>query len=81
MAWSSLPQRWGLGRGPRHRPQWVQEITGHHTDVSPDFPLGLRAFLLGLISFFSLLKNRQGQSGLWGGDIRELPKLSGALLV
>lgn len=39
-------------------------------------PSRLRAFLLGLISLSSycLLKQRQGQPGVWDGDIKELPR-------
>lgn len=65
VAWSSLPQRWGLGRGPRRGPPWVREVTGHLTAFSPDLPFRLRAFLLGLISFLFLLSSEAEAEAVW----------------
>lgn len=51
----------------------MQEVAGHLTAVCPDLPFKLSAFLLCIIfsSSYFPLKQRQGQSGLWDGGIRE----------
>lgn len=80
VAWNSLPQRWGLGKGAE-----AVATMGAGSDRSycyfyrlPFQTQGLPA--LGLISLSSYcpLKQRQVHSGLWYGGIRELPEPSRA---
>lgn len=75
VAWNLLPQRWGLGRGAK---AWATMGTGSNRSsycYFSRFPFQTQGLPARPVSLFSYcpLKQRQSQSGLWGGGIRELP--------